>query len=287
LNEFFLLILKRKGIVDITFNKGFGILRYCTRVKEAFVYTKNSKPKFYSLIWVTKGKLDLLVDGEAISVHAQQMAFITQVSYLTILENCSEVNIIQFNKEFYCINHEVSCEGILYFGTNSVPVLNLADKEIKSFKRLLNFLIEEFEIVDTIQEEMLRLILKKWLIKSTRIFKMQNNFVENNKATLELLRQFNILLEKNYSKHHLVKDYARLLNKSPKTMANQFKLLGQESPSLMIQHRIVIEAKRYLLFSPLSVKEIAFKLGFKDATTFSHFFKKKVSISPSAFKRNL
>ena len=280
---------KNQITLENTFNNSFGILKYCTRLEEAFINMKGSKSKLYSLVWVTDGMLDLLVDEVLIPINASQMAFITPVSHVNILENHGRVNIFQFNREFYCIrenDHEVSCEGFLFFGTNGVPIINLNDKETQSFERLLRVLKEEFEIVDTIQEEMLRVVLKKWLIKSTRIFKKQNNFIGSNKATTELFRRFNILLEKHYSKYHKVKDYARLLNKSPKTIVNQFKLLGQESPSTIIQNRIVLEAKRYLLYSPLSIKEIAFKLGFEDATIFSHFFKNKTGSSPKAFKEN-
>ena len=176
------------------------------------------------------------------------------------------------------------CGGILYFGAQGVPKLNLDNREAQSFERLLGVLREEFEIIDTIQEEMLRVVLKKWLIKATRIVKVQNNFVGGNDSKTELLKQFNILVEKNYKKHHKVKDYAKLLNISPKTISNQFKILGQESPSMIIQQRIIIEAKRYHLYSSLSIKEIAFKLGFVDASSFSHYFKTRTGISPKQFK---
>jgi len=84
-----------------------------------------------------------------------------------------------------------------------------------------------------------------------------------------------------------VKDYADLLNKSPKTISNQFRLLGQETPSKIIQERIVAEAKRNLLYSTNSMKEIAFKLGFENATNFFHFFKSQVGVPPSEFSSGL
>jgi AraC-like DNA-binding protein len=146
---------------------------------------------------------------------------------------------------------------------------------------------EEFEIKDSIQEEMLRVVLKRWLIKSTRILRMQSDFADNQEAGNELLRQFNILVEKHFTEYHNVKDYADLLNKSPKTISNQFRLLGHESPSKIIQDRIIAEAKRNLLYSSNSMKEIAFKLGFENATNFSHFFKSKVGVPPSEFSSSL
>jgi len=262
-------------------------LKFCTRIEDAFSSTVSSKSNCYSLLWVTDGMIDLSVDEIVMQLDKNQMAFITPVKYVKILEKHGKANIIQFNREFYCIrenDHEVSCEGILYFGAQGVPKLNLDNKEVQSFERLLEVIHEEFEIIDTIQEEMLRIVLKKWLIKATRIAKVQNNIVGWSNSKTEVLRQFKILVEKNYKTHHKVSDYAKLLNMSPKTISNQFKILGQESPSVIIQQRIIIEAKRYMLYSNLSIKEIAFKLGFDDASSFSHYFKSRTGVSSKQFK---
>lgn len=273
--------------MENTFNNNFAVLKFCTKIEEIFPTGNSLKLNLYSLLWVTDGMIDLSVDEVLISINTNQMTFITPMKYVKILENHGKVNVLQFNREFYCIkenDHEVSCDGILYFGTQGVPIIDLNHQETQSFSRLLRVLQEEFEIIDAIQEEMLRIILKKWLIKSTRILKRQNNFIGENEPKFELLRQFKILLEKKYREYHKVSDYAELLNKSPKTIANQFNLLGQESPSMLIQQRIIIEAKRYLLYSSLSIKEIAFNLGFEEAPSFSHYFKSKTGISPRHFK---
>ena len=269
------------------FDNGFAQLRLGDQLEDFFSTRKSKRSDHYSILWINKGMIDLSVDNLMLSLNENQMTFITPGKYVKILENHGETTVIQFNREFYCIrdnDREVSCEGLLYFGTSGVPLIHLGPKEVDSFNRLTGVLQEEFVIVDSIQEEMLRVILKKWLIKATRILKAQEQFVDQSEPRSELLRQFRILVEKNYTAHHKVSDYAKLLNKAPKTIANQFKLLGQESPSKIIQQRILAEAKRYLLFSPLSVKEIGFKLGFEDANSFSHFFKRITNIAPSEFR---
>jgi len=270
-----------------TFDNGFAVLNLCTDIEEIYSTRKSVKSGLYTMVWVINGMIDLSIDELMVPINSHEMTFVTPVESVQVLENCGEVLVIQFNREFYCIrenDHEVSCDGILYFGTHGVPIIELDEKEILSFKRLLGVLEEEFEIIDTIQEEMLRAILKKWLIKSTRILKKQNNYIGENDIGLDLFRQFRLLLEKNYKQLHKVSDYARLLNKSPKTITNQFKLMEYESPSNMIQGRITSEAKRYLLYSQLSVKEIAFKLGFDNSSSFSNYFKSKTSVSPKNFK---
>ena len=269
------------------FNNKFATLKLCTRIEDVFSTTNSLKSNYYSLLWVTDGMIDLSVDEIVIQLDVNQMAFITPGKYVKIVENCGRINILQFNREFYCIrenDHEVSCEGILYFGAQGIPKLNLEKKEVQSFERLVEVLREEFEIIDTIQEEMLRVVLKKWLIKATRIAKKQDSFVADADCQSEMVRQFKILVEKYFKQYHKVKDYAKLLNLSPKTISNQFRILGHDNPSIVIQQRIIIEAKRYLLYSNLSIKEIAFKLGFVDASSFSNYFKIRTEISPKKFK---
>lgn len=274
--------------MDNAFDNDFAKFQLCTRLEDNFSTFNKEKSKSYFIIWVIEGMIDLLVDGILVPLDTHQMTFLTPMKEIEVMENQGKVVILEFNRAFYCIrenNHEVSCEGVLYFGAKGIPIIDLkGSRQIESFERLIGVLHEEFEIIDTIQEEMLRVVLKKWLIKSTRIIKKQQTFVGKFKPKAELLRQFNLFLEKNYRKYHKVSDYAQLLNKSPKTIANQFKLLGLESPSKMIQQRILVEAKRYLMYSDLSIKEIAFHLGFEDASAFSNYFKNRANITPGQFR---
>ncbi|MGB5698951.1 helix-turn-helix domain-containing protein [Muriicola sp.] len=273
--------------MDKQFKKVFSDFIFCTNVEEAFSAKKSVKINFYTLMWVTDGMVDLLVDNEVVGFNKQQMIFLTPIHHVKLLENHSQVNIVMFNRDFYCIkenDHEVSCNGILFFGSQGVPIINLDNKQTEGFNRLLGVLKEEFEIADTIQEEMLRALLKRWLINATRIMKSQSNYVGENKTKLELVRKFRILLEMHYKDYHKVSDYAKLLHKSPKTLSNRFSSLGLPSPREMILDRIFVEAKRYLLYTQFSIKEIASKLGFEDTSAFSHFFKNRSQSSPTNFR---
>ena len=273
--------------MENNFDNGFAKFRLCTDLHANFSEV-GQRSTAYTIIWVINGMIDLLVDGILVPLDTHQMTFITPQKEVEVMENHGQVIMLQFNRAFYCIrenDHEVSCEGVLYFGAKGIPIIDLnSSQQIKSYERLVGVLQEEFDIMDTIQEEMLRVVLKKWLIKSTRIIKEQQTFIGEFELKTELVRQFHLFLEKNYRKFHKVSDYAQLLNKSPKTIANQFKILGLESPSKLIQQRILLEAKRYLIYSELSIKEVAFHLGFEDAAAFSNYFKNRTSLTPGQFR---
>jgi AraC-like DNA-binding protein len=56
------------------------------------------------------------------------------------------------------------------------------------------------------------------------------------------------------------------------------------SASSLIQGRILLEAKRLLKVSEMSVKDIVYDLGFYDHASFSKFFKAQTGMTPSQFK---
>ena len=51
--------------------------------------------------------------------------------------------------------------------------------------------------------------------------------------------------------------------------------------------RIVLEAKRLLSFTNLTVSEISTQLNFEDPSYFARYFKKTIGLSPIEFKNNM
>ncbi len=194
----------------------------------------------------------------------------------------------KFNREFYCIidhDKEVSCAGFLFFGSLDYLFIKLDAKYQQKLNLLIQVFEEEFSEEDTIQGEMLRMLLKRLIILTTRLGKQQYLPEELNSVDSDTIRSFNLLVEEKFRDFHQVKDYAAMLNKSPKTLTNLFAKQNNRSPLQVIKNRIVLEAKRLLKYSDKSSKEIAFELGFEEPASFSRFFKNQVGASPSAFQK--
>lgn len=143
---------------------------------------------------------------------------------------------------------------------------------------------EEFETKDHIQGEMLRVLLKRLLIKSIRLVTGKSDHSKLSAAQLELVRRYHILVEQHFKEKHQVAQYAELLFKSPKTLSNLFKKTNDASPLKIINERIVLEAKRLLLFSNMNADEIGYELGYKEASHFSKFFKTHTGFPPAQSK---
>lgn len=140
---------------------------------------------------------------------------------------------------------------------------------------------------DDLQNDMLQMMLKRLLILCTRIYKEQTELTTFDKKQLDIVRDYNYLVETNFKTKKQVADYAEMLNKSPKTLSNLFKKYNEKSPLQIIQDRTILEARRLLRHSDQSIKEIAYEIGYEDIQSFSRFFKKLEGVSPSEFKKNV
>ena len=195
---------------------------------------------------------------------------------------------IMFNREFYCIrdnDEEVSCNGFLFYGSSQPIIISLDEEEQKEFSKTYSNLEEEFQIKDKSQGEMIRAILKRLIIKSTRLAKTNSIKTSLSEEKFDLVRKYHILVEKNFRRYHQVTDYAGFLNKSPKTIANLFKKHCDKTPLTIINDRILLEARRLLLFSHKTAEEIAFELGFNEPGHFSKFFHNKMDCTPISFRK--
>lgn len=95
-----------------------------------------------------------------------------------------------------------------------------------------------------------------------------------------------VLIEEHYISERETGFYAEKLNVSTHHLNDIVRISRGTTVKKMIAQRLLLEAKRELSFGALTVKEVAFKLGFNDASYFSRFFKKQTGYNPEYFKNN-
>ncbi len=240
------------------------------------------------VFWNTTSDCILIFDGIEYVLKQNQILFLTEMHNIDI-SKINELNLIKFNREFYSSDFndtEIGCNGVLFFVNSKIPIIDLDEIDQKKFSLLWAVFLSEMESRDNLQGEMLLMLLKRLLILSTRIFKKQYNFVQLTENNTEIIRNFNYLLEINFKTIHSVAEYANLMHKTPKSLANYFKKFNQKTPLKLIQNRIVLEAKRQLLFTDKPIKTITYELGFEDIQSFSRFFKTVTKKSPKEFKES-
>lgn len=242
--------------------------------------------RLLTVVWNTGADQRVVIDGLAYWLPSQTVLPLV-VNQTFRFERAGTIVAWQFDREFYCIidhDREVSCSGLLFYGRPEPLFLHLTSSEQTKLEALLVVFNDEFGTRDTIQGEMLRMLLKRLIIKMTRLAKTQYLVETLSDSGLELIRQYRMLVEQNYRQQHQVGFYADKLNRSPKTLTNVFTLHGQDSPLQIIHDRLGLEARRLLTFTDKSAKEISYELGFDELSNFSRFFKKLIGVPPSEFK---
>lgn len=107
--------------------------------------------------------------------------------------------------------------------------------------------------------------------------------VERSRQTAKVER-FRALVEQHYKAHLPMERYAGELGVSSGQLARLCREALGMSPLDVINARLIHEAQRELVYSQLSVKQIAAALGFDDEAYFGRFFKKNVGSPPLAFR---
>lgn len=239
-----------------------------------------------TVIWFKEDNNQFVIDGKPYTFNKNQIVFLTEFHQVKVVRK--EVSkFLRFNRSFYCIvdhEEEVSCRGLLFYGASNVPTVSIPEAELEHFELVWKMFTIEMASKDNLQMEMLRMMLKRYLILCTRIYKQQEQFPGDDQHS-DLIRDFNFLVEGHFKTKHTVVEYADLLNKSPKTLSNIFSKSGFKTPLQYIHNRKMLEARRLLQHSEESIKGIAFEIGFEDIQTFSRFFKKNEGISPSEYRK--
>jgi len=244
----------------------------------------------YKFIWVRQGTIVVEIDHQEMILTKNEVISLSHLQHLKIKSIDGEYTTLLFNSNFYCIygnDHEVSCSGFLFNGSSSIIHFTLNETECQQINDITNALSSEFTVTDRLQEEMLRILLKRFIIQCTRIARQRISITQEKERSFELVRQFLNLVDEHFRQKKQVQDYADMLHKAPKTLSNIFGICKLPSPLRVIHERIEAEAKRLLLYSNKSVKEIADILGFEDQATFSRFFKNMTGQSALQFRNEL
>lgn len=235
-------------------------------------------------------KYGIKVDFQEFSLPHDALLFVNpQVVIQPLKIDLVGAELIHFNRDFYCIeihDQEVACDGILYNNVFEVPFIELDENQSKDIQTIITDVKSEMQSQDASTEEMLRILLKLIILKSTRIWKQQHQLAENEQyLDVQFLRKFSKLVEQHYKTHHTVADYADMLSITPKSLSKKIGLLSKDTPNDIIKNRIILESKRLLAHTSLSVKEIAYSLNYEDDAYFVRFFTKNTGTSPTSFRK--
>lgn len=247
---------------------------------------RNSKEKVFRLILLEKGNVEVKIDFSEYTIQGPSLIFVSENQLLTIRgeESKLEGRVVCFANDFFCIKlnrSETFCDAVI-FNTTKPPYVPLDTSDLSKVNYLISSMKNELEEANEFQDEIIISQLKTLLLHASNIKLKQ--FGQVNLSILSpLVTEFQNLLDSKYETEHSSQFYSDHLNVSPKGLNKAVKKELGRTVSELIKEKIVVEAKRELYTKKLSVKEIAFKLGFEDPAYFSRFFKKETAHSPKEY----
>lgn len=154
-----------------------------------------------------------------------------------------------------------------------------------SIEHLAPQLLREYKMPESEQASMIGAYLKIILILLHRSLESGHQHGEYPDARVDHFERFMALIEDYYLIHRPVSEYARTLNMSTGRLNQLCQHCAGQSALSIIHDRLLTEAKRQLIYTQFSAKEIAYKLGFKDTGYFSRFFSRKCGTTPGKFRK--
>ena len=109
------------------------------------------------------------------------------------------------------------------------------------------------------------------------------NFIVGDRKK-QLLFELRKLVNNHFTEIRTPKDFASRLNVSPNYLNSICKQIYNKTVSEIIQERTILESKRLLIHTGLTISEISDKLGFKDNSYFGRYFKKAAGIPPEKYR---
>src|SRR5690606_37096918 len=169
---------------------------------------------------------------------------------------------------------------------NNVQSLHLSTGDFDSIMESVEYLARDGSEwksrSTTIIQHHIQVILEKCNFFITRNF--ENN-PETNPLENNIISNYKNLVEVHFKDLHQVQDYSKMLNITPGHLNRYCQEFSGMNASEIILQRIILEAKRMLLFTDESSKAIAYHLRFEDPSYFSRCFKRKTGYSPLNFRQ--
>lgn len=170
----------------------------------------------------------------------------------------------------------------LYNSSYTIFVLRL-DDDVEYIRKTLE--LTYHYLTSDHPAEMTRSLGNFLLLQITEIFHTRNVHSAGRVSRSDtIFRLFRKLLAENYRKEHELLFYATSLNVSRTYLSRMIRQVSGKTVNDYITEVLYRDARRLLIFTDLTVKEIAEKLGFSDQSSFGKFFKKESGTSPANFR---
>ena len=276
--------LVREMQTATTYNKGVYILNI------EFFLDKYNNEMFragaFFYILVETGTAEFVVDCHSYIVGKGDMLLVSPRMSIELMKKSSDFGTCGLCMEPFFFDSLSIGNYVykqLYNSSHTTYVLRLEDSDTGHIRKTLDLM--SHYLTSDHPAEMAGSLVNFLLLQITEIFHSQNVHPAGRvRRSDALFRLFRKLLAENYRKEHELQFYADSLHVSQTYLSRVIRQVSGKTVNNYIAEALYTDARRLLVFTDLTVKEISEQLGFSDQSSFGKFFKKKSETSPANFR---
>ncbi len=251
---------------------------------------KPHRHDFYAVVLFTQGKGIHEIDFQKYEVSAGSLFFLSpgQIHSWELSEDID--GYIFFSSQGFYEMHYVSqkLRNFPFFGSVSFPrKLQLDKVELQNNIHLFQELEKEHYGKQIMREGRILSLMSQIFINTTRLFSKDMDTLSSSAGLsyFKHYQDFEDLIELHFTQQKSIGYYADLLGISSKHLNRVVQTTVQKTATEVITERVVLEAKRMLMYLNESLVEIAFRLGYEEYSYFVRVFRKSSGMTPTQFMR--
>lgn len=243
---------------------------------------------YFDITFITAGAGTFAIDRCEDAIVANRIFFSSpgQVRKWNVTDIPDGFALI-FEEEFLCtfFSDTQFVQSLTFFYTyNNQPVLDLSQSEFENITSLLDQVKTELSTFKHTDKHLLRALLYQILVLLNRRYAKANPLSSKSK-TNRYVGPFMQLVNAQHQQNRSVEHYAQQLHITSGHLNNLVKECYGISAKRYILGRNILEAKRLLLYSSLTIDEIAASLGYETTSYFVRAFKGHTGSTPLHFKK--
>ncbi len=240
---------------------------------------------FYMICLVVQGSGTHVIDFEKTDILPNRLYFLKpdQLHFWDVVPP-SKLAVVQFTPAF--LTQLFGLEVFPALNTVQSSYFDLTAEKSATLLHLFSHMEQEYQSVERYSEKIIQAYLYIILTEIERLNRsLEKNQTRNSKY--ELLRRFKQLLNERFREITSIYEYAYLLSISPNYLNIVVKETTGKTANTLMHERVFLEAKRLLIQKNADITQIAYDLGFKDASYFARFFRKASGQSPTEFRTDM
>ncbi len=268
----------------------FHVFRYEESLDPRQVRSHPHRHDFFQILWLDEGSGSLRCDLATYEFSGPTLAFFAP-GRLHAWNHAIEPRGIMFGFPQSFFNADADYPGLIgrlpYLHEAACPLLSLSGLDADDMARHFAQLLTEAARVLPGRDDIVRAFITIILSKTRRHLHTREQTATRPAEAVAagLPQRFRIALDQNFPKLLKVSDYAKLLQVSRSHLNEELRRHTGRSASDHIHDRLLLEARRLLVYSPMTIAQIAYELQFQDPSYFGRFFRLRTGISPGTFRQ--